>query len=349
MNFASDNAGPVHPQILEVLAEANRGYAMPYGEDPLTAEVRDRLRAIFEAPEAAIFLVATGTAANALLLATLAEPWQTAFATPVAHVHEDECGAIPFFSGGATLTLVDAPDGKMSAEALRRALEGTAAHGVHGQQRGPVTITQATERGTVYSRDEVGAIGEVARGFGVPLHMDGARFANALVALGCTPAELTWKAGVAALSFGGTKNGLLGVEAAILFDPAKAWEFELRRKRAGHLFSKNRFLSAQMAGYLRNDLWLEMAGAANAAAASLARGLRQSPGVTLAHEPDANMIFADWPRAVHRRTHEAGARYYLWSGTLDGGPEEERLTARLVCDWSAAEADGDRFLTLIRG
>ena len=349
MNFASDNAGPTHPRILEALAEANRGYLPSYGEDPLTAEVRDRLRDIFEAPEAAIYLVATGTAANALLLSTLAEPWQTVFASPVAHVHEDECGAIPFFSGGATLTLVDAPDAKMSPDALARAIEGAATHGVHGQQRGPVTITQATERGTVYRLDEIRAIGEVARAHGLPLHMDGARFANALAAIGCTPAEMTWKAGVSALSFGGTKNGLMGVEAAILFDPAKAWEFELRRKRAGHLFSKHRFLSAQMAGYLRGDLWLEMARSANGAAARLARGLRQIPGVALAHEPDANMVFAEWPRAAHRRAQGAGARYYLWSGALDGGPDDEKLTARLVCDWSAAEGDTDRFLALVRG
>jgi threonine aldolase len=306
------------------------------------------VREVFEAPEAAVYLVATGTAANALLLATLARPWQTVFCSRVAHVHEDECGAPEFFTGGSKLTLVGTEDGKMTPAALRAAIEGEETRGVHGQQRGPVTITQATEKGTVHTLEELRGLTAVAREFGLPVHLDGARFANALVTLGCSPAEMTWKAGVDAVSLGGTKNGLLGVEAAVIFDPARAWEFELRRKRAGHLFSKHRFLSAQMAAYLSDGLWLEMARAANAATARLAEGLRRLPGVRLLHEPRANIIFAEWPRAAHRRLHEAGARYYLWSGGLEG-PEDEPLTARLVTDWSATEADTDRFLSLLAG
>jgi threonine aldolase len=348
MNFASDNAGPAHPRVIEALIRVNEGYAAPYGADPEMEVVRARIREIFEAPEAAVYLVATGTAANSLLLATLTQPWQTVFCSSCAHIHEDECGAPEFFTGGSKLTLVPAPDGRMTPEALRAKIEAEETRGVHGPQRGPVSVTQVTEKGTVYSLAELRALAGVARDFGLPVHMDGARFANALVALGCTPAEMTWKSGVDAVSFGGTKNGLMGVEAVVIFDPARAWEFELRRKRGAHLFSKHRFLSAQMAAYLEGDLWLEMARSANTAAARLARGLKQMPDARLHYEPGANMMFAEWPRAGHKRLHEAGAKYYLWAGTLDG-PGDEMLAARLVADWSATEDSVDRFLELLRG
>ena len=348
MNFASDNTGPAHPRVMEALVRANEGYAMPYGADALMDRVRAQLREAFEAPEAAVYLVAKGTAANSLLLATLAQPSQTVFCSRVAHIHEDECAAPEFFTGGAKLTLVEAPDGKMTPEALRAAIAGEETRGVHGPQRGPVSITQATEKGTVHTPDELRVLTSVASDYGLPVHMAGARFANALVALGCTPAEMTWKAGVDAVSFGGTKNGLLGVEAAVIFDPAMAWEFELRRKRGAHLFSKHRFLSAQMAAYLEDGLWLDMARAANAACARLAAGLRQHPDVRLHYPPEANIIFAEWPRAAHRRLHEAGALYYLWNGTLDG-PDEVPVTARLVTDWSASAATVDAFLDVLRG
>jgi threonine aldolase len=184
------------------------------------------------------------------------------------------------------------------------------------------------------------------------VHLDGARFANALVGLGCTLAEMTWKAGVDVVSFGGTKNGLLGVEAVVLFDPSRAWEFELRRKRAGHLFSKHRFLSAQMEAYLADDLWREMALAANGFAARLARGLAAVPGARLLHPVEANEVFAALPRSGHRRAQAAGARYHLWSfddplgQTLDG-PSDGLASARLVTNWASEEAEIDRFLALI--
>lgn len=349
MHLASDNTGPVHPRILAALTGANEGYAMPYGADDPMARVTARLREIFEAPEAVVHLVATGTAANALILATLAQPFETVFCTPEAHIHEDECNAPEFFTGGAKLTLVPSQDAKMTPEALCRGIEAEETRGVHGPQRGPVSITQATERGTLYSVAEIAALGDVARRFGLSLHLDGARFANALVSLGVSAAEMTWKAGVDAVSFGGTKNGCMGVEAVIFFDPRHAWEFELRRKRGAHLFSKNRFLAAQMEAYLTDDLWLDTAQAANRAAARLTRGLKQIPEVRLHHDPAANMIFADFPRAAHRRLHEAGAQYYLWAGQLEGADPDEALTARMVCDWSLPDADVDRFLALIRG
>lgn len=344
MFFASDNAGPALPEVMQALARSNTGYAPAYGADAQMQAVQARLRDLFEAPQAAVYLVATGTAANALALATLGQPWQTVFCSPVAHIHEDECNAPEFYSGGAKLTLVGDGD-RMSAAALEAAILKEETRGVHGPQRGPVSLTQVTERGTVYALDELRALCDVAHRHGLPVHMDGARFANALMALGCTPAEMTWKAGVDALSFGGTKNGCMGVEAVIFFDPAKAWEFELRRKRGAHLFSKHRYLSAQMLAYLDGDLWQRTAARANANCAHLTAGLR-ARGAQFLHEPAANIVFAAFPRHVHRRLHAAGASYYLWGAELDGADEDALLACRLVCDWSLETAQIDAFLAL---
>jgi threonine aldolase len=345
MFFGSDNTGPAHPQIMQALAEANTGYAAPYGADPLMEEVRTRIRDIFEAPEAAVYLVATGTAANSLGLACLCPPTHTVFCTPNAHINVDECNAPEFYTGGAKLTLVGEHD-KMTPETLRRAVEGEGNRGVHGPQRGPVSITQATEMGQTYTVAEITALSAVAREFGLPVQMDGARFANALVAANCTPAEMTWRAGVDVLSFGGTKNGCIGVEAVILFDPARAWEFELRRKRAAHLFSKHRYLSAQMAAYLRDDLWLSSARAANANMTRLAEGLRPLPETRFRVDPAVNIAFLDLPRRRLRALKEAGAIFNVWAGSLEDGPEDEMLLTRLVTDWSLPEAEIDRFLSL---
>lgn len=347
MFFASDNSGPVHPQVMQALNAANTGYAMPYGDDPIMSAVRENLRDIFEAPDAAVYLVATGTAANSLALSTMVTPWETAFCSPVAHIHEDECNAPEFFTGGTKLSLVPGGD-KMTAEALDATISKEETRGVHGPQRGPVSITQVTERGSVYSLRELSDLTAVAKTHGLGVHLDGARFANALVALGCTPAEMTWKLGVDAVSFGGTKNGCMGVEAVILFDPAKAWEFELRRKRAAHLFSKHRYLSAQMQAYLSDDLWLSSARQANANCARLAQGLRDA-GAGFLHQPDANMIFATFPRAAHQRLHDAGAMYYIWEGSLEGDDPDEMIAARLVCDWSISNQQIDLFLDHLRG
>jgi threonine aldolase len=352
MRFLSDNAGPAHPAILAALAAANDGHAPGYGADAATARATARVRAVFEAPEAAVFLVGTGTAANALALACLAPPWSTVFCHAHAHVQEDECGAVGFFAG-ATLTPVAGAHGRIDAEALAAAI-ARAGGSVHQSQRGALTLTNATEAGAVYDPEAVARLAGVAHAAGMPVHMDGARFANAVAALGCTPAELTWRAGVDALSFGGAKNGLIGVETVVLFDPAKAWEFELRRKRAGHLFSKHRFLAAQIEAYLADGLWLDCARAANAAAARLAAGLAALPGGRLEHPVEANEVFAAWPRAGHRRLHAAGAQYYLWSfddpaaATLEG-PGDALVPARLVCDWSTAARDVDAFLGCLAG
>ncbi|MDE2791893.1 MAG: beta-eliminating lyase-related protein [Paracoccaceae bacterium] len=349
MYFASDNSGPAAPEILDALISANLGYAPAYGSDEIMDTVRASIREIFEAPDAAVFLVATGTAANALALATLVDPWQTIFCHRHSHAEEDECGAPEFYSGGAKLTLVDGDHGKIDPAELDAAVLCTGQLGVHGVQRGALSITNVTERGTVYTPDEIGALTAIAHRHGIRCHLDGARLANALVSLGCSPAEATWKSGIDLVSFGGTKNGLIGVEAVIMFDPGLAWEFELRRKRGGHLFSKHRFLSAQMAAYLHGGLWLDLARRSNAAAKRLASGLLRTRRARLIHPSGANMIFAGWPRSGHQRARKSGAQYYLWppDQSLEGAPDEV-LTARLVCNWSTTEDDVDRFLERIQ-
>ncbi len=345
MYFASDNSAPVHPKIMEGLARANEGYAGGYGGDAATAHVRDMIREIFEAPDAAVYLVATGTAANALALASHVDPWQAIFCHPSAHIEEDECGAPEFYAGGAKLLLIDGPDGKIDPERFHAKAKITGQLGVHSIQRGALSVTNVTEVGTVYSLDEMRALTTIAKEYGISTHLDGARFTNAMVALDCSPAEMTWKSGFDAVSFGGTKNGCMGVESVIFFDPKHAWEFELRRKRGAHLFSKNRYLAAQMRAYLQDDLWIDSAGKANANSAYLAEGLREA-GAEFLHKPEANMIFATLPRASHQRAVDAGAVYHLWDGTLEG-PEGDMLGARFVCDWSISTAQIDQFLALI--
>lgn len=342
MFFASDNAGPAHPQVMERVMAANTGYQLPYGKDDVMDDVRAGIRRVFEAPEAEVYLVSTGTAANALALACYTQPWQTIFCSAVAHVEEDECNAPEFYAGAAKLTCVPTDD-KMTPAALDAAITSRTVGDVHATQPGPVTITQVTERGTVHSLAELRALTAIAKSHDLPVHLDGARFANAQAALGCTAAEMSWESGVDVVSFGGTKNGCMAVEAVVFFDPSKAWEFELRRKRGAHLFSKHRYLSAQMAGYLQDDLFLDTARQANANAAYLAKGLTAA-GATFLHEPQANMIFASFPRSVHQRLHDAGAKYNLWGDDLSGAPDD-MVACRLVCDWSITRDQIDMFLS----
>ncbi|MFB2531255.1 low specificity L-threonine aldolase [Paracoccus sp. p3-h83] len=348
MNFASDNVTGVAPQIMAALAAANAGTMPSYGADALTARVQDQIRAIFQAPEARVFLVATGTAANALSCAILTDPWGAIYCHRNAHIEEDECGAPEFFTGGSKLVLIDGDHARMNPADLRRAIAHSARAGVHNVQRGMVSLTNATEAGAVYSVEQTRAICDVARDFGLPVHLDGARFANAVAATGASPADLTWRAGVDVLSLGGTKNGCMGVEAVVIFDPARAWAFELRRKRAGHLFSKHRFLAAQMSAYLEEGLWLNLAGQANAMAARLSAGIAALPGASLTHPTQANVVFAAFPRAAHARAQAGGAHYYFWpfDQSLEG-PGDEPLTCRLVTSWSTTPAEVDDFLALL--
>ena len=344
MFFASDNAGPVPQQVLDQMVSANSGYWPSYGADPQMEQVIRLVREKFEAPDAAVYLVGTGTAANALTLSTLSQPWETVFCSPVSHIHEDECNAPEFYMGGGKLTLVGDSD-KITPGALIKSIEGEENRGVHGPQRGPVSITQITEKGHSYSVEEVRAISNVAKTYGLALHMDGARFTNAIVARNASPAEMTWRAGVDALSFGGTKNGLMGVEGVIFFDPKHAWEFELRRKRGAHLFSKHRYLSAQMLAYLTDDLWLDLARRANGNFARLKAGLETIPDVQLRGNPDGNMTFFDMPRALHKRAEAAGAVYY-WDDVE--GSMDQMIMGRLVCDWSITHDMIDQFIACLQ-
>ena len=350
MNFASDNTAGVAPQVLEALIAANSGHAPSYGADPLTLAVRDRIRELFEAPSAAVYLVATGTAANALSCGLLTEPWGAVFCHRNAHIEEDECGAPEFYTGGSKLVLVDGAHGRIDPAGLERAITHTGRGGVHNVQRGMLSVTNATEAGTVYTPEAVRELAGIAHRWGLPVHMDGARFANAMATLGCTPAEATWKAGVDVLSLGATKGGCMGVEAVVIFDPDRGWEFELMRKRGGHLFSKHRFLAAQMLVWLAGDLWLDLARHANAMAAKLSAGIAAVPGAKLVHPTEANAVFAAFPREAHRRVQEAGAHYYLWPFDQSlKGPGEEPLAARLVCSWATTEAEIDAFLGHLHG
>jgi threonine aldolase len=333
VNFASDNVTGACPEVMQAIVAANEGAVMPYGNDPVTQRVEARLAEIFERPLAA-FPVATGTACNALTLACVTPPYGAVYCHQVSHINTDECGAPEFYSGGAKLVDLPGEGGKLTAASLAAAIEGAGV--VHHVQPAAVSLTQASEAGTVYSLDEIAAIAEVAHAHGLKLHLDGARFANALVALGCTPAEMTWQAGVDLLSFGATKNGCLSAEAAIFFDPADAASFGYRRKRAGHLFSKMRVVSAQLEAYLADDLWLRNARHANALARRLAEGLAALPGVRLLHPCEANEVFADLPQAAIDGLLEAG--FYFYVRDVGG------VGIRLVTAWNSREEDVEAFL-----
>jgi len=349
MNFGSDNAGPAHPKVMEAVLRANDGYDLPYGDDAVMDLVTERIRETFEAPKAEVFLVATGTAANSLALATLVQPWEAIFCSRVAHIHVDECGAPEFYSAGAKLVLVDETDARIAPEDLDAAIREGLDRGLHYVQPGAVSLTQVTERGTIYSLDQLAALTTVARDHDLPVHLDGARFANACMALQCSAADMSWRAGIDIVSFGATKNGCLGVEAIVAFDSDRAGELTFRRKRGGHLFSKHRCLSAQMAAYLEGGLWRKMATAANRAAARLTEGLRTLQDARTLHPVDANMVYVSLPRETHRRAVEAGAEYFMTLEDLDGGAPDDPIPARLVTNWSTTDDEVDRFLTLLAG
>lgn len=345
MRLKSDNTGPATPEVMSALLHANEGHISPYGEDELTATATEAVKRVFEAPNAAVHLVATGTAANSLALGVLAQPWQSIFCTPLAHIYVDECHAPEFFTGGARLVLTGHGD-KMTPETLEDAIQALPAGDVHASQRGPIALTQVTERGQLYTLNELQALCDAARAHGLSVHLDGARFANAVAALNCTPAQMSHELGIDAVSFGASKNGCLGVEAVVFFDPDKAWELELRRKRAGHLFSKHRYLAAQMLAYCTDDLWLKTAKTANAKATRLIDGMRGVADCHFTAEPQANMLFLTLARATHQRLHAAGAAYGLFDGPLEEGDPDEPLLCRLVCDWSISDQDIDQFVQI---
>lgn len=349
MIFTSDNASGAAPEIMAALAEAEAGYAMPYGNDPLTAEAQDRVRDVFEAPEAAVHFVATGTAANALSLACLCPPWATVYCHRGSHIEEDECAAPEFYTGGAKLTLLDGEDAKMTQAGLRQAVENAAPVGVHNVQKGALSLTQATEAGAAYTLEEVRTLAGIARNAGLPVHMDGTRLANALARQNVSPADMTWRAGIDILCLGATKNGAMAAEAVILFDPERAWEFELRRKRGGHLFSKLRFLSAQMNAYLTDGLWLKLASHANAMADLLAQGIGETQDARVTNTIGANMLFPEITLAQHKRLQKAGAGYYTMSPFDPDGAEDQVIRIRLVTSFRTTEENVTRFLEALAG
>lgn len=335
MNFRSDNTHGATAKVMQAVVRANEGTADAYGGDALTARAENRIREVLEAPDAAVLLVATGTAANALGLSLMAPPFGAVLCHPGAHINVDECGAPEFYTGGAKLVPVADEAGRITPAGVAEAFDDRF-DSVHQVQPAAVSITQATETGRVYGPDDVAAIAEAARARGLGLHMDGARLGNAVAALGCTPAETTWKAGVDVLSFGATKNGCLGVEAIVVFDPARAETLAFLRKRAGHLFSKMRYLAAQMDAYLEDGHWLENARHANAMARRLADGLASVPGAEFRYPVEANELFVELPAPVVRALEDAGYGVYRWKD------DAARPLLRFVTafDTQAGDVDG---------
>ncbi len=294
--------------------------------------------------DVAVFPVVTGTAANCLALATLVPPHGAILCHESAHIEDDECGAPEFFTHGAKLVRIAGEDAKLTIPALEAALTRFQPGNVHHVQPAAISITQATEAGTVYRPHEISALAEFAHARGMKLHMDGARFANACAYLDVPPTEISWRAGVDVLSFGATKGGALAAEAVVFFDPKLAGDFVCRRKKAGHLLAKMRFVSAQLDAYLTDDLWLKLARRANALARSLAEGLAHLPGAALAYPVEANEVFVWLPDAVVPRLRTTGAHFYDW-----GRPADGRTLIRLVTSFATEEEDVARLLAAARG
>lgn len=351
MNFVSDNTVGASAPVMAALAAANTDAAAAYGEDDWTRRVEERLAELFGHP-VATFLVASGTAANALALASIVRPWGAILTHEESHVAGSECGAPEFFTDGAKLVGLPGTGNKLAPETVAEALAAIPEASLHRVQPQALSITQSTECGTVYSAAEIAALKAAVAPRGLKLHMDGARFTNALVTLGCAPAEITWKAGVDVLSFGGTKNGAWAAEAVVFFDPAAAEEMKWRRKRSGHTVSKGRFIGAQFEALLAGDHWLDLARHANAMADRLARAVRPGMEARLAWPCEANQVFLVLPAALRRRLDAAGVGYLTWTaGALSPGeplaPDE--IVARFVMSFATRPDDVDRLAALLAG
>lgn len=336
MNFCSDNVTGVAPEILAALTAANEGNAMPYGNDECTQRLEAKFSELFETA-VTVFPVATGSSANAIALSVMTPPFGAIYCHTESHINVDECGAPEFYTGGAKLFTLSGAHGKIRSDDLAELLAKAGAGVVHHVQPAAVSITQATEAGTVYHYDEISQIALIVREHGLRLHVDGARFANAIVSLGCTPADITWRAGVDVLSFGATKNGAMAAEAVVFFNRALAETFGYRRKRSGHLFSKMRFLSAQLEAYITDDLWLRNAAHANQMAAKLAMGLASLPEVNLCHPVEANEIFIQLPEEVIVGLLADGFQFYRWDG-------KHSTIVRLVTAFNTKEEDVTAFI-----
>ena len=324
-DFASDNTAGICPESLAALEASNQGAAAAYGEDELTAEVCDRVREIFET-NCDVYFVFNGTAANALALAQVCRPFHSVICHKLAHLQTDECGAPEFFSGGSKLLLLDSDSGKISLDQVAAVLAEQ--HGIHAHKPRAISITQTTELGTVYSEEEISAIGRFARENSLLLHMDGARFANALSFLKCSAKDLTWKAGVDVLCFGGTKNGVGAGELVVFFKPELAQEFDYRLKQAGQLGSKMRFLAAQWQGLLTNDVWLRNAAHANEAARTLADRIQHQTGLRPLLPVESNSVYFRLSDSFASDLSAAGWNFYRMI---------EPDVYRLMCSWATTD------------
>ncbi|MEZ5812705.1 MAG: low specificity L-threonine aldolase [Rhizobiaceae bacterium] len=344
MNFKSDNCAGAHPKITENLAANASGFAASYGASDVDRRAEEMFCDLF-GRQVAVFFVGTGTAANALAMTAVNRPGGVVFCHPQAHIFEDECGAPEYFTGGARLAGVDGAFGRMDPDGLVEAIGRHPADFVHNGQPMAVSITQSTEIGTLYAPGDIDAISTIGRKNGLPLHMDGARFANALVALDLTPAAMTVERGVDIVSFGGTKNGCWCAEALVFLDPDMAADVPFLRKRAAHLFSKSRFIAAQFEAYLADGLWLELARHSNAMATALAEGLAASSNCRLAWQPEANEVFPVIKRQTAARLVDAGAEFHEWPMPSFGGEKlgDDEMLCRLVTSFATTEEDVARF------
>lgn len=325
-DFASDNTSGLCPEALAALLAANDGACPSYGDDAFTAQATDLIRQVFET-ECDVYFVFNGTAANSLALASLCQSYHSVVCHESAHIETDECGAPEFFSNGTKILLTPGEEGKLACSEIERMILRRS--DIHYPKPRAVSLAQTTELGTLYTAEEIREIANVARFHGLRLHMDGARFANAVAASGTSPADLTWRAGVDVLCFGGIKPGISLSEAVVFFDPELSGEFAYRCKQAGQLASKMRFSSAPWAACLRDGIWLRNAGNANHCARLLAAEMAQIPGVKVARPPAANAVFAELSPEVATRLQGAGWKYYQFIGGA----------ARFMCSWSTTEAD----------
>jgi threonine aldolase len=325
--FASDNQSGICPEAWAAMAEANAGHAHSYGEDPWTERAADLLRQLFET-DCEVFFVFNGTAANSLALASMCQSYHSIVCAETAHVETDECGAPEFFSNGTKVLTVPGPQGKVDAASVEWAVRRRS--DIHYPKPRVVSVTQATELGTVYTPDELKAIWARAKSLDLRIHMDGARFANAVASLGCAPKEITWQAGVDVLCMGGTKNGMAVGDAVVFFDRELAREFDYRCKQAGQLASKMRFLAAPWVGMLQDGAWLRHAHHANRMAGLLHEAVRELPGLKLLHPRQANSLFVELAPGVREALHARGWSFYDFIGW--GG-------ARWMCSWDTTEQD----------
>ena len=337
IDYRSDNTGRAAPEILDALVQANTGTALGYGADPWTTELQERFSELFET-SVRVFPVATGTAANALSLAAISPSWGLVYCSEAAHINTSEANAAGFFGGGLKLAPVPGANGKIDAEALARTLAAIQPGQLHRGQPAAVNLTQATDLGAVYRLDEVRAIAEVAKARGLKIHMDGARVANALARLQCSAAELSWRSGVDILSFGATKNGGALCDAIVVFNAEIADGLAIQLRRAGQVWSKMRFASAQLMAYIENGLWLRLATQSNRAAARIASGIAGIAGVTLVAPVEANELFLELPAGAMDALERDGFQFYRRSATL----------ARFVCRFDLTDAEADALVASLR-